>query len=142
MSDDIGQAVRERLAATTEVTAICKPGRIFADVLEQGAKDEAAIVVFVTGKTTYEDLNTSDRCGPAVVQVIAYGRDRAEANRLAKVIRDIALPADLSGSLYGMDWREVSLVDGPSEVVDQPAEGAARWRKITQQTFSIWANPV
>lgn len=142
MSDDIGQAVRDRLAATTQVMAYVKnPDNIFADVLKEGC-EYPAVVVFVPGFTTYEDLNSSNRCGPAQVEVFAYGRDRKEANALAKVIRDSALPADLTGSLHGMDWQEVSLVAGPAEVVDNPSQGADQWRRITHQTFSIWANPL
>lgn len=145
MSDDIGQAVRDRLAATTEITNVCKPGRIFADVFEQqspGEENEPAIVVIVPGKTTHEELNSAERCGGYTVQIFAYGKDRAQANSLAKIIRNTALPATLEGLLHGMDWREVSLVDGPSELTEQPSDGSGRWRRLTQQTFSIWANPV
>lgn len=140
MIDDIGQSVRDRLAATAEVMAIVRsPDKIFSDVLAQGVT-LPAIVVFVPGRTTFEDLNSDNRCGPAQVEVLAYGCDRKEANSLAKAIRDYALPANLQGQYHGMDWREVSLVAGPAEVVDQPIAGSDRWRKITQQTFSIWAH--
>lgn len=142
MSDDIGQAVRERIAATAQVTQILpKVDNIVADVLPATA-DMPAVLVFVAGRTTYEDLNSANRCGTATVEVFAYGRDRAEANKLAKAIRDHALPADMQGSFHGMDWREVSLVAGPAELNEQPRDGSDQWRKLTQQTFSIWANPL
>lgn len=142
MSDDIGQSVRDRLANTTQVMAIVKePDKILADAMP-ATFQPPGVLVFVTGVTTYEDINSSSRCGPAQVEVFAYGRDRQESNALAKAIRDSALAADLSGQIHGMDWREVSLVAGPSEVIDRPTEGSDQWRRITQQTFSIWANPI
>jgi hypothetical protein len=139
VSDDIGHSVRERIAATTQVQALCSVDCIFADVLP-GKPTFPAVVVFVSGHEKSEDLNSSVRSGPALVEVFAYGRDRAEANALAKAIRDHALPADLQGEYHGMDFREVSLVGGPAEVVDQPQDASDQWRRVTQQTFSIWAH--
>lgn len=142
MSDDIGQSVRDRLANTTQVMAIVKdPDKILSDALP-ATFQPPGVLVYVTGVTTYEDLNSSIRCGPAQVEVFAYGRDRKESNELAKAIRDSALAADASGHIHGMDWREVSLMAGPSEVIDRPTEGSDQFRKLTQQTFSIWASPL
>jgi hypothetical protein len=138
MSDDIGKSVRERLYATSEVTAICK-SQIYADVLEQNAQPPA-VVVFVESNLAHEDLSGTNRCFQAQIQVFAYGKDRDQANLLAKAIRDSALPANLQGIYNGMDYKDVSLTFGPSEMVDQPVAGGWEWRKITKQTFTIWAN--
>lgn len=138
MSDDVGKSARDRMLHTAQVKAIVG-ARVFADVLDQNAT-LPAIVAFVKASDPHQDLNGPDRCGPATIEVFAYGTDRAQANALAKAIRTYALAADLQGSIEGMDWRECSLISGPSEVVDQPIAGSDAWRKITQQTFSIWAN--
>lgn len=141
MSDDIGQSVRDRLAATTQVTAICKRDNIFADVRK--AKCEyPAVVVFVPSVTVYEELNSSNRCSAATVEVFAYAKERKEANALAKAIRDSALAANLRGTVEGMDWQEVSLVAGPGEGVIEPQDGSDEWLRVTQQTFVIWATPI
>lgn len=138
MSDDIGKSVREHLYDTAEVTKICR-AQIYADVLEQNAPIPA-VVVFVESNLAHEDINGTNRCFQAQVQVFAYGKDRDEANLLAKQIRDYALPANLQGIYRGMDYKDVSLTFGPAEMVDQPVAGGSEWRKITKQTFSIWAN--
>lgn len=141
MSDDLGQSVRDRLVATAEVMNIVKEkDHIFADVLESGAS-LPAIVVNVKDSQAEEDLNTSNRLLHPTIDVLAYGRDRKEANALAKVIRDNALPADLRGIVEGMDFKEVTLVAGPKELMDRPLDGTDRWRKLTLQTFTIWALP-
>ena len=140
MSDDIGQSVRERLEATSQVTNIC--GRnIFADALEQDC-ELPAVVVQVPQAFVYEDINGSNRIFQSHINVLAYGKDRPQANLLAKVIRDNALAADLRGRINGMDWQEVSLVAGPNELMDQPVDGSDRYRKLTLQQFTIWNNPV
>jgi hypothetical protein len=59
MSDDIGQSVRDRLAATTEVTKLTG-NAIYADVLEAGANNPA-VVVIVSANLAHEDLNSSTR---------------------------------------------------------------------------------
>lgn len=141
MSDDLGQSVRDRLAATAEVMHFLKEkDRVFADVLESGAT-LPAIVVNVKDTASEEDLNTSNRLLHPTIDVLAYGNSRSEANALAKAIRDSALPADLRGIVEGMDFKEVTLVAGPKELMDRPLDGTDRWRKLTLQTFTIWALP-
>lgn len=140
MSDDIGKSVRDKLKHTTQVTAYVGQ-RIYADVLEQ-ATLLPAVVVFVPNSQCHEDINTSNRCLEATVEVIAWGKDRDQVNAIAKAIRDYALPADARGSIEGMDWTDCSLVAGPAEMVDPPDDGSDRWRKITKQTFVIWAAAV
>jgi hypothetical protein len=139
MSDDIGQSVRDRLAATPQVTKLTGQN-IYADVLEAGPVSPAVVVV-VSASQAHEDLNTSNRVFQTTLDVFAYGRTRREANELGAAIRSYALAADLRGSVHGMEWREVSLVAGPAEVVDAPREGSDQWRRITHQTFVIWNSP-
>lgn len=140
MSDDIGKSVRDRLAATTQVTDIVG-SRIYADVREQGAS-LPQVVVYVLSSTAYEDLNSSNRMLQATIRVAAYGKIREQANALAKAIRDNALAADLSGSIEGMDWKECSLVGGPAELVEPPQDGSDTYTRVTDQQFSIWASPL
>lgn len=140
MSDDIGLSVRNRLEKTSQVTDIC--GRqIFADALEQGIQPPA-VVVQAPAALAHEDLNSSNRIFQSTITVLAYGKDRTEANSLAKAIRNYALPADLRGRVEGMDWQEVSMVAGPNELMDQPVDGSDQYRKLTFQQFIIWNNPV
>lgn len=140
MSDDIGKSVRDRLEATSQVTNIC--GRnILADALEQDTV-LPALVVQVPQNQAHEDINGSNRIFQTLINVLAYGRDRTEANALAKVVRDSALAADLRGRINGMDWQEVSLTAGPNELMDQPIDGSDRYRKLTMQQFTIWNSPV
>ena len=142
MSDDVGKSVRDRLLSTKPVTDYCG-ARIYPDVLEQGAIDKGpCVAVFVSATLAHEDIDNDNRCFQSTVDVIAWGRNRDEVNALAKAIRDSALPADLRGSVEGMDWMECSLIAGPIELVDPPTDGSDRWRKITKQTFSIWAHAV
>lgn len=141
MSDDIGQFARERLMATAAVTNLCKRDDIFADV--RGANcGYPSIVVSVPQTIAHEDLNTDNRMLQATVDVLVFDNERKPANALAKVIRDSALAANLSGQLHGMDIKEVSLVAGPNEGVIEPFPGAGSWLRVTQQTFSIWASPL
>lgn len=140
MSDDIGQSVRDRCGATSQVTNIC--GRqIFADALEQESS-LPALVVQVPQSIAHEDLSGSNRIFQSQINVLAYGKDRTQANALAKAVRDNALAADLRGRVEGMDWQEVSLIAGPNELMDQPVDGSDRYRKLTLQQFTIWNNPV
>lgn len=139
MSDDIGQSVRDRLAATAEVTKLTG-NAIYADVLEAGSA-QVAVVVVVSANQAHEDLNGSNRVYQTTLDVFAYGRTRREANALGAAIRNSALAADLRGLVHGHEWREVSLTSGPSEVVDAPRDGSDQWRRITQQTFVIWNSP-
>jgi len=138
MSDDIQKSVRDRISKTSQVTDICK-AQIYDDVLPQQV-NPPAVAVFVEESTCYEDINGSNRCFQAQVVVLAWGTDRAQANSLAKAIRDYALPADLRGQIEGMDWTEVSLAAGPVALVDGPQDGSDKWRRITKQVFTIWAN--
>lgn len=140
MSDDIGQSVRDRLAATAEVKRIVA-SRIHADVLAKG-EPMPAIVVFVPGNTPHEDLGGSNRVHQSTITVLAYGETRKEANALAKAIRDNALAADLRGRVEGMEWQEVSLIDGPVELNEAPQDASDKWRRLTSQTFVIWNSPV
>ena len=142
MSDDLGKSVRDKIAATASVKAIAGP-RIFADFLPQKPDSEVlpAVVVFVGSMNTEEDLSTTARVGAGTVNVWTFANDRTTANLLAKAIRDDALAADLRGSVYGMDFLDVSLSAGPSEAVDPPNSGGNTWRRVTQQTFTIWASP-
>lgn len=140
MSDDINKSVRDRLAATSEVTAIVKT-RIYADVVDQGSP-MPALAVQVPVNQAHEDIGGSNRIFQSQVVVLAYADVRSDANALAKVVRDNALAADLRGRIEGMEWQEVSLTSGPNEAVEQPQDGSDKWRRITQQTFTIWNNPV
>lgn len=140
MSADVGQAVRDRLANTASIEALVAT-RIYADVLEQGATLPALVVQVPDGQPT-EFLNSPTRYHRGTVTVQAYGPTRAEANALAKLVRDSALPADLRGSVEGVAIGEVSLVSGPAELVDEPKDGSDRFRRLTQQTFSIWWMPI
>lgn len=140
MSDDIGLSVRTRLEKTAQVTNIC--GRqIFADALEQGVLPPA-VIVQVPGALPHEDLSGSNRIFQSTINVLAYGKDRTQANSLAKAVRDYALAADLRGRVEGMEWQEVSLVAGPNEMMDQPIDGSDQYRKLTFQQFTIWNSPV
>lgn len=140
MSDDIGKSVRDRMEATAQVTNIS--GRsIFADALEQDTPPPA-LVVQVPQNIAHEDINGSNRIFQSLINVLAYGRDRTEANALAKAVRDHALAADLRGRIHGMEWQEVSLTAGPNELMDQPVDGSDRYRKLTMQQFTIWNSPV
>jgi hypothetical protein len=139
MSADIGQSVIDRLASTSQVTAICN-ANIYADALEQGIVPPA-VLVEVTDSACEEDLNSDNRCLSANVVVTAFGRNRTEANQLAKVIRDHALAPDLRGSIQGMDFMDVSLISGPSSMAAEPVAGGNHWLRMTRQTFAIWANP-
>lgn len=140
MSADVGQSVRYRIAATAEVTNVIG-ARVYADALDQGI-NPPSVIVEVPDATPYEDLNSSNRCFASTVVVTAFGRTRDEANSVAKLIRDYALPADLQGVVHGMDFRDVSLVSGPSEMALAPPDGSNTWTRMTRQTFSIWANPI
>lgn len=143
MSDDIGQSVRDRLAATSAVTNLV--GRnIFADVLPQGAdlSKHGAIVVQVPEATPHEDLNDSNRIFQSNIVTLSYGRDRAEANAIAKAVRNDALAADLRGVIHGMTWQEVTMTDGPQELVEQPQDGSDSFRRLTKQDFVIWNSPI
>lgn len=139
MSDDIGQSVRDKLAATQEVTTLTG-SNIYSDVLEAGT-NIPAVVVIVTSNQAHEDINGSNRIYQSTLDVFAYGRTRKEANALGSAIRTYALPADLRGLVHGMTWQEVSLISGPSEVVDQPSQGSDQWRRVASQTFVIWNSP-
>jgi hypothetical protein len=139
MSADIGQSVIDRIAATSEVKAICH-ANIYADCLEQGIKPPA-VLVEVTDSACEEDLNSDNRTLAANVVVTAFGRNRTEANQLAKAIRDYALPANLRGSVHGMDFMDVSLVSGPAAMAARPEDGGTQWLRMTRQTFTIWASP-
>lgn len=143
MSDDLGKSVRDRLLHTDQVTAIVGP-RIYADVLEQGPDDKIlpAAVVFLGSTSPEEDLNSTNRLGGSQVNIWTFAVDRATANAAAKAIRDYALAADLRGEVEGMNFLDVSLGSGPIENVDRPLDGSDRWRKVTQQTFTIWASPL
>ena len=134
---DVGKAVRYKLAATSEVTAICK-NNIYADALEQGISPPAVIVEVPSANAT-EDLNDTNRFIASQVVVTAFGRTRDEANLLAKQIRDYALPANLRGSIEGVDFKEVSLTGGPAEMAAEPLAGSNKWLRMTRQTFTIWA---
>lgn len=137
---DIGKSVRYRLAATAEVTAICK-SNIYADALEQGILPPM-VLVEVPGQTAHEDLTGSNRVFAAQVIVTAFGRTRDETNLLAKQIRDYALPANLRATSEGMDLFDVALTDGPKEMAAEPLAGGQKWHRMTRQTFTIWASPV
>ena len=136
MSADIGQSVRNRIRKRSAVSNIVGDG-VFADVLDQG-KPIPAIVVQVVANAPEEDLSGTNRIYPSTVVVLAYGRDRDEANELAKQVRDDALPANLSGQIEGMEWDSVTMVSGPTEVVEEPRDGSDQWRRITEQQFIIW----
>ena len=136
MSADIGKSVRDRLRSRAAVTKIVG-ANIFADVLDQGAKPPA-IVVTVTGNSPEEDLSGTNRIFPSTIQVLAYGRNRDEANEIALQIRDDALPPNLFGRVEGMEWQEVTMESGPEEVVQQPQDGSDDWIRITSQVFVIW----
>ncbi len=143
MSDDLGKSVRDRIANTAEVKAIIGP-RVYADVLQQGTDKEVlpAVVVAITSNACEEDLNSSNRLFHPTVNVLAFAVDRPTANLIAKQIRDYALAADLRGTVEGMNWLECSMSSGPNELVDEPVAGRDSWRRITQQTFTIWASPI
>lgn len=143
MSDDIGKSVRDRIANTAEVNRIIG-ARVYADVLQQGTDKEVlpAVVVAVTASNCEEDLNTSNRVFQSTLNVLTFAVDRTTANLVAKNIRDYALAADLRGDVEGMTYLDVSLSSGPSELVDPPMAGGDNWRRITQQTFTIWAAPI
>jgi hypothetical protein len=143
MSDDLGKSVRDRLANTTSVKNYVGP-RVYADVLQQGPDSAVlpAVVVFIGGNSAEEDLNSSNRLLASTVNVWTFAVDRATANAVAKAIRDDALAADLRGQVEGMNWLECTLANGPIEAVDQPPAGGDNWRRVTQQTFTIWAAPI
>lgn len=143
MSDDLGKSVRDRLAHTAEVTKIVGP-RIYADVLDQGPDDKVlpAIVVFLGSNGCEDTLNDAERLFHPQVNVWTFAVDRATANAAAKAVRDYALASDLRGSIEGMNWLECSQSAGPTEAVDAPPAGGNSWRKVTQQTFTIWASPL
>lgn len=143
MSADIGASVRARLAHTNEVTTYIG-SRIYADVLEQGSDSQVlpAVVVYVGGTNTEEDLNSSNRFQASSVNVWSFAADRTTANAIARAVRDYALAADLRGEVEGMNYLEVTLSNGPIEAVDVPRDGSDRWRRVTQQTFTIWATPL
>lgn len=136
MSADIGKSVRARIRSRSAVTAIVGDG-IYADVLDQG-RQPPAVVVQVTSNNPEEDLSGTNRIYPSTIVVLAYGRDRDEANLLAYQIRDDALPANLSGQIEGMEWDSVTMISGPTEVVEEPRDGSDQWRRITEQQFVIW----
>jgi hypothetical protein len=142
VSDDIGKSVRDRLLHTAEVNTLVG-SRIYADVLQQGLDKDVlpAVVVFVGGNSAEEDLNSSNRLLASTVNVWTFAVDRATANAVAKAIRDSALAADLRGTIEGMNWLECTLSNGPIEAVDAPRDGSDNWRRVTQQTFTIWAAP-
>ena len=139
MSDDVGKSVRYQIAKTPEVAALIGE-RLYADVREQGS-NLPAIVVAVTGSSPEEDLNSANRIMAATIDVIAFGTDRTNANAVAKAVRDYALPATLRGSVYGMDFVDVTMLSGPAEMVAEPQDGSNQWTRITKQTFVVWANP-
>jgi len=143
MSDDLGKSVRDRIAHTTEVNAIVGP-RVYADVLDQGLDKDVlpAVVVFLGSNGCEEDLNTSNRIFHPTVNVWSFAIDRNTANLIAKNIRDYALAADLRGTVEGMTYLDVSLTAGPTEAVDAPPAGGNVWRRVTQQSFTIWAAPI
>ena len=143
MSDDISKSVRDRIAATAEVRSIVGP-RIYADVLEAGPDSKVlpAVVVFLGSSNCEEDLNTNNRVFASTINVWSFATDRTTANLIAKNIRNYALAADLRGTVEGMEYLDVSLTAGPSEAVDPPSQGSDQWRRVTQQTFTIWASPV
>lgn len=136
MSYDIGESVRNRLRKRPAVTNIVG-NRIFAGVLDQGT-DLPAVVVQVAANSPEEDLSGTNRIYPTNVLILAYADDRPKANELAYQIREDALPANLSGEIEGMAWQEVSLIEGPTEVEQEPQDGSDVWRRITSQTFVIW----
>lgn len=140
MSDDLGQSVRDRLAKTESIANLVR-ARIYADILEEGAILPAIVVQVPTGNVV-EYLNSADRSRQGLVTIQTYGSDRKEANALAKLVRDEALPANLRGQIEGIDIGEVSLVGYPAELVDEPSPGSARWRRLTQQQFAIWYAPL
>lgn len=140
MSSDIGESVRDRLRSRSAITNIVG-ANIFADVLDQGAQPPA-IVVQVASNNAEHDLSGTDRIYQSTITVLAYGKDRPQANELAKQIRDDALPANLRGSVEGMEWQEVTLIAGPAEVVEEPRDGSDQWRRITSQEFVIWNSAV
>lgn len=140
MSDDLlSKAVRDRFAHTQQVTALVG-SQIYPDVLQQGSP-LPAVVVFITASNCEEDLNNSDRLFHPSVNTLVFANDRAAANSVQKAIRDYALPADMQGLYEGMWFKEVTLSNGPIELVDYPRDGSDAWRKVTQQTFTIWAVP-
>jgi hypothetical protein len=143
MSDDIGKSVRDRIAKTSQVKAIIGP-RVYADVLEQGLDKDVlpAVVVFVGSNACEEDLSTDARLFHPTVNVWTFAVDRTTANLIAKNIRDYALAADLRGEVEGMNYLDVSLTAGPTEAVDAPPSGGNVWRRVTQQSFTIWATPI
>lgn len=136
MSADIGKSVRARIRSRNAVTNIVGDN-IFADVLDQGAQ-VPAVIVQVASNSPEHDLTGTNRLYASTVTVLAYGRHRDEANELAKQIRDDALPADLSGRVEGMEWQEVTLLSGPTEVVQEPQNASDNWIRITSQEFVIW----
>ena len=140
MSADIGQAVRDRFAHTASIEALVGD-RIFADVLMQGC-ELPALVVQVPDQSTVEFVNSATRYPRATVTIQAYGGDREQAGALAKLVRDEALPADLRGVVEGIAIGEVSLIGGPADLIDEPKDGSDKSRRLTQQTFSIWYQPI
>lgn len=143
MSEDISQSVRDRISHTDEVKKLVGP-RVYADVLPQGPDDEIlpAVVVFLGSSNCEEDLNSSNRIFSSTVNVWSFAVDRTTANAIGKQIRNYALASDLRGEIEGMNFLDVSLSSGPSEAVDQPPTGGNNWRRVTQQTFTIWAAPI
>jgi len=137
MSDDLGKSVSDRLLHTSQVTAIAQ-AQIYRGVFPQGLLPPA-VAVAVIASSPNEDLNSTDRLGGQQVAVLAWGKDPAQSASLAKVIRDYALPANLRGLVEGMDWKECTLSEGASEVVDNPVEGSDNWRRYVRQVFTIWA---
>lgn len=140
MSADIGKSVRDRIRSRTAVTNIVG-ANIFADVLDQGAKPPAVVVV-VAGNSPEHDLAGTNRLFASQITVLSYGRHRDEANDIAKQVRDDALPANLRGSIEGMEWVEVTLMSGPEENVQAPQDASDNWIRITSQEFVIWNSAV
>lgn len=140
MSADIGKSVRDRLRSRGAVTNLCGD-RIFSGVRDQGTA-MPALAVQVVSNSAEHDLTGTNRIYPSVIRVLAYAADRDKANDLAKQVRDDALPADLRGRIEGMDWQEVTLVDGPTEIEQEPDDGSDVWIRITAQDFSIWNSAV
>jgi hypothetical protein len=136
MSSDISKSVRDRIRSRPAVTNLIGD-RIFAGVRDQGS-GLPAVVVQVVGNSPEHDLTGTNRIYPSVVMVSALALDRDKANELAKQLRDDALPADLSGSVEGMQWNEVTLDSGPTEIDVEPQDGSDTWIRVTEQTFVIW----
>ncbi len=136
MSDDIGLATYEAIAADADVQAITTRGRM--GVLEQDITLPAFVVDVVTNNA-HEHLGGSS-LAVARVRVDAYGTTLTQGNTLAETIRQKVMKSNHKGSLGGsnaLNVREITIAAGPYTERSRPVDASDGWRQFKRTDYLV-----